>query len=100
MSMALLVQAVLIALIVIWSVVFVARRLLPVTSRRLWARLLDLLDRPALPAWAHRLADRLRPHGTQGGSCGDGCSTCGGCAAAASQPAEERPLKFRPRAKD
>ncbi|MDR2012450.1 MAG: hypothetical protein LBQ20_05300 [Rhodanobacter sp.] len=100
MSVALLVQALLVVLIVGWSMVFAARRLLPVTSRRVWARLLDALDRPALPAWAHRLVNRLRPRGTQGGSCADGCSACGGCAAAARAPAEEHPLTFRPREKN
>ncbi|GAA0714933.1 DUF6587 family protein [Dokdonella soli] len=100
MSTPMLVQTLVIALTVGWSVLFAARRLLPVASRRVQARIVDLFDRPSLPAWLRRLAHGLQPQSTSGGSCGDGCSSCGGCAAAAAKPVVDRqPLMFRPRAK-
>ena len=104
MSTATILQDIVITLIVGWSALFATQRLLPVGSRRVQAKLLDAMDRPWLPAWLRALARRLQPRSTSGGSCGDGCSSCGGCAAAAAQPAGERqpepqPLLFRPRAK-
>jgi hypothetical protein len=99
MSASMFVQAFVIALIVGWSALFALHRLLPVASRRAQARLVEALDRPSLPAWVHGFAQRLQPRSTSGGSCGDGCSSCGGCAAAAAKPAEALPLTFRPRTK-
>ncbi len=102
MSGPMLIQLAVIALVVGWSAWSAARRLLPVTSRRVQARVVAALDRPALPAWLRRRARRWQPRSTRGGSCGDGCSACGGCAAAAAQekrPIDEHALVFRPRAK-
>lgn len=81
---AALVQGFVVALVVAWSALFAAQRLLPVTSRRLQARLARALDRPALPRWLRQAARRLEPVGTAGNSCasGNSCSSCGGCAAA------------------
>lgn len=97
MNAALFAQSAVIALAVAWAGWFAFRRLLPKTYRRLLARLAATLDRPSAPAWLR--ARRVQPTSTSGGSCGDGCSTCGGCAAAASTPrVEAQPLVFRPRA--
>jgi hypothetical protein len=93
-----LVQTVVIALVVGWSAVFAARRLLPVTTRRLQARIMDALARPTSPRWLREFARRAQPQSTSGGSCGDGCSACGGCAAAQTKPTvEAQPLVFRSR---
>jgi hypothetical protein len=101
MSTPLLLQGLAITAVVGWSVLFAAHRLLPVTTRRVQARAIELLDRPGSPVWLHELALRLQPKATTGASCGDGCSSCGGCAAAAAQPVadEPLPLTFRPRTK-
>jgi hypothetical protein len=83
-----------------WSALFAARRLFPVSARRAQARLVAWFDRPSSPAWMHDVAQRLQPKATTGASCGDGCSSCGGCAAADAKPAiEPLPLTFRTRTK-
>ena len=101
MSTPQLVQAVVVALVVTWAVLAAAYRLLPVTSRRALARLARALDRSAAPAWLRRLGRRVEPVSSSGGSCSDGCSSCGGCGSAEALPAadEVRPLQFRPRTK-
>lgn len=95
MSTHSLVQAALIALIVAWSVLFAARRLLPASSRRAQATLARWLDRPAFPRWLRRMAQRMQPTSTNGSSCASGCSACGGCAAANQPVAEAQPLVFK-----
>ncbi|MEO5560460.1 MAG: DUF6587 family protein [Dokdonella sp.] len=99
MTTPMLVQAVVVALIVGWSAVVAMHRLLPVASRRAQVRLVGLFDHAALPLWLRAVARRMQPRSSSGGSCGDGCSSCGGCAAAA-KPAEALPLVFRPRRKN
>lgn len=95
-----LLQAVVIAAVVAWSAWFALHRLLPVTTRRLQARLLAPLDRAGMPTWLRALGARLQPKATTGASCGDGCSSCGGCAAAQSTPTDAPiPLAFRTRSK-
>ncbi len=96
---AMVVQACVIALVVGWSALFAVRRLLPVASRRAQARVVDVLDRPSMPSWLRAIARSAQPTSTGGGSCGDGCSACGGCAAASAKPVEALPLVFRPRIK-
>jgi len=93
-----LVQTLVIAALVAWSAWFVARRLLPVTSRRVQAHLAGAIARSrAAPAWLRARAMRWQPKSTTGGSCGDGCSACGGCAAASVQlqTVEAEPLTLR-----
>ncbi|MFI4970335.1 MAG: DUF6587 family protein [Lysobacterales bacterium] len=99
MNAAAILQGVVIALIVGWSALFAAHRLLPVGSRRVQARILDAMDRPSLPVWLRALARRLQPRSTSGRSCGSGCSSCGGCAAAIAKPVGSQPPMFRPRTK-
>jgi hypothetical protein len=97
---AMVLQAVVIALVVAWSAWFALHRLLPVTMRRLQARLFAPLDRAGMPAWLRTLGARLQPKATTGASCGDGCSSCGGCSAAQARPDDAPiPLVFRPRPK-
>jgi hypothetical protein len=97
---AMLIQTLVIALVVGWSLLSAAHRLLPVATRRAQARIADAFARPSLPAWLRGFAARLQPKSTAGASCGDGCSACGGCAVADAKPAVEAlPLVFKPRIK-
>lgn len=98
MNKAALVQTLVIAAIVAWSAWIAARKLMPVTMRRAQARLADALAHSHAPAWLRARAARCQPMSTTGGSCGDGCSSCGGCGAAASAPrVEPLTLTLRPR---
>ena len=104
MSMPLLAQGLVIALLVAWSALYAMRRLLPVTSRRLQARAAALLDRDGAPAALRTFARRATPQSVTGTSCGDGCSTCGACGTQKSPTdraadADVQPLVFRPRSK-
>lgn len=99
MTTAALVQAGVITVVVAWSAAYAALRLLPVTTRRLAAHVLGLLDRPGAPRWLqHRLA-ALAPRATTGASCADGCSSCNGCGAPKQADVEVQaiPLGFRPK---
>lgn len=101
MSTAWLVQACIVAIVVVAAALSAARRLLPVTSRRIQANIVGAVDRPAAPAWLRALARRATPRASSGGSCGDGCSSCGGCGTAADSPVvKEQPLVFRPRSRN
>lgn len=100
MNASMLIQIMVIVLIVGWSGLFAVRRLMPVTSRRAQARIVDALDHSPVPAWLRRLSRRWQPQSTSGGSCSDGCSTCGGCASAsaiAKPDVATQPLAFRQR---
>lgn len=99
MKAPMLIQAAVIALVVVWAALFAAWRFVPVTSRRVATALLDAFDRPSLPPAWHTWLGRLRPQSSAGGSCGDGCSTCGGCAAPKPPVVEAQPLVFRPRSR-
>lgn len=100
MTMSALMQATVITAVVGWSVLFAARRFLPVASRRVQAKIAGAFGRPSLPAWLRGVALRLQPQATGGGSCGDGCSSCGGCATAVARPVvEAQSLTFHPRAR-
>jgi len=96
---AAIVQALVIAAIVAWSTLVTARKLLPTTMRRAQARLADALAHSHAPAWLRARAARWQPKSTTGGSCSDGCSSCGGCASASSHTADTDalPLTFRPK---
>ena len=96
MKTPIIVQAVVIVLMVSWSVVFAARRLLPASCRRAQEAFAERFDRPAVPRWLRRVAERARPSPVVDG--GSGCSGCGGCGGAESKPAPQ-PLASAPRAK-
>lgn len=99
MNKAALVQAFVLAAIVAWSALVVARKLMPMTMRRAQARLADALAQSHAPAWLRARATRWQPKSTTGGSCGDGCSACGGCASTPPETpnVETLPLTFRSR---
>ena len=100
MNKAALVQTLVIATLVAWSVLVTARKLMPMTMRRAQARLAQAIAQSHAPAWLRTRAARWQPKSTSGGSCSDGCASCGGCGAASSQPepAPALPLVFRPKA--
>jgi hypothetical protein len=87
-------QAVIIALVVLASAVVAFRKLLPKTATRAQARLAAALNRPTRPAWMRALSRSLQP-ATATGSCGDGCGSCGSCGPA--PQADVQPLHFKQR---
>lgn len=98
MNKAALVQTLVLTAIVAWSTLVVARKFMPMTMRRAQARLADALAHSHAPAWLRARAARWQPKSTTGGSCSDGCSSCGGCGAAAqTSDVETLPLSFRSR---
>jgi hypothetical protein len=92
-----IVQAVVLALALLASLLAAFRKLLPRTARRVQAQLSAALERPGRAAAVRRLGRWLQPAEAKSGGCGsgDGCSSCGGCAPAPAEPA--MPLQFRPR---
>ena len=94
-------QTVTIALIVLWSAAYAARRLFPRTYRGVLAHLAQ-----PLAASSHTLlralGERLMPQQiASGAGCDSGgsCSSCGTCATTPSPPSDVRPLVFQPRTK-
>jgi hypothetical protein len=91
-----IVQAAVLTLVLLASLLAAFRKLLPQTARRVQARLSAALERPGRAAPMRRLGRWLQPAEAKSGGCGsgDGCSSCGGCAPAA--PREQAvPLHFR-----
>ncbi len=77
MDAGLLLQYVVIALAVLVSVVFVARRQFPNAVRRLCVALAVPMVREGRPEWLRRLGRRIAPPVQSGdASCG-GCNSCG-----------------------
>ena len=99
MSAFAIVQAVVLTLVLLASVLAAFRKLLPQTAKRTQARVSAALDRPGHAAAVRRLGGWLQPGQAKSGGCGsgDGCSSCGGCAPAASPDQPAIPLQFRPR---
>ncbi|MGN2242328.1 DUF6587 family protein [Frateuria sp. GZRR33] len=98
MSTFAIVQAAVLTLVLLASLVAAFRKLLPQTAKRLQARLSAALDRPGRAAALRRVGAWLQPADAKSGGCGsgDGCSSCGGCAPAP-RAQEPVPLHFRPR---
>lgn len=95
-----IVQAAVLTLVLLASLLAAFRKLLPQTARRVQARLSAALDRPGGAAPLRRLGGWLQPAEAKGGACGSGggCSSCGGCApAAAPREPSAMPLHIRPR---
>lgn len=72
-------QTVVIAAIVAFSLWQVARKYLPNTMRDLQGRLARFADRRGL----HALGHKLQPANAPASGCGDGCGTCKGCSLSA-----------------
>ena len=93
-------QALIIALVVAWSMGYAFRRLLPTASRRVQARVAAWLEQSTGSASLRRWAHALQPVQTQSGGCGSsGCSSCGACAPASHGSPDAQPLVFHRRAK-
>lgn len=96
MTPFLIIQAIVIGMAVIASLVYACRRLMPATSQRLQANLANTLSQSSRPTLLRKLGGQLQPT-TAAGGCGSGCGSCStGCGTSA--PAvEEQPVKFRER---
>jgi len=93
------VQAVVLTLVLLASLLAAFRKLLPQTAKRAQARLSSALDRPGRAAAMRHLGRWLQPALAKSGGCGsgDGCSSCGGCAPSPVPEEPATPLRFRPR---
>jgi len=95
-----IIQALVLALVVAYSLVVSLRKLAPEATRRLLGRCAARLDRPSHGRVLRRVGRWLQPAEAKSGGCGsgDGCGTCGGCAP---QPeirdAAPVPVHFHPR---
>jgi hypothetical protein len=90
------VQAVVIALVVLLAAYVAFRKLLPKTSTRVMARVSASLNHEGRPAAVRSLGRRMQPSAATG-SCGDGCGSCGSCGPAPAVKTEAQPLHFKPR---
>lgn len=88
-------QAVILTLVAIASGLFVLRRLLPTTSRRIQSGCARWLQGSAHGAALRRIGHWIEPASAKAGDCGSGggCSSCGGCASASE--VDPVPLRFK-----
>lgn len=95
-------QAVIITLVVLWSVTYAFRRLFPRSARALQARASAWFSASTYPR-LRRVGQWLQPiqvaNSAAGCGTGGGCSSCGTCATTSSAADIAQPLVFRPRAK-
>lgn len=77
LTLPLAVQYLIVALAVLWSAGYVARRQWPHAVQRARGRLALWLVRPARPVWAQRLGRRIAPPPA---AATDACGGCNGCA--------------------
>jgi len=94
-------QAVVIALILAWSLWFAMRRFFPRAYRGALAHLVAPLARSQRSA-LRELAQKLMPtQVASGAGCDSGgaCASCGTCAPTPALPGEAKPLIFHPRVK-
>jgi CBS domain containing-hemolysin-like protein len=96
MTLFSVVQAVIIALIVLTSAVVAFRKLLPKTATRLQAQMSASFNQPDRANWMRVIGRRIQPAAATG-SCGDGCGSCGSCGP--TPQSDTQPLNFRPRTK-
>jgi len=96
MTPFLIVQALIISLAVIASLVYACRRLMPATSQRVQAKLANTLSQSSRPALLRKLGRQLQPTAAAGG-CGSGCGSCSSGCASNSPATEEQAVKFRAR---
>ncbi|WP_425514482.1 DUF6587 family protein [Collimonas antrihumi] len=91
MTPFLVIQAIVIGLAVIASLIYACRRLMPATSQRWQATLADSLSMDSRPTVVRAIGKRLQPVAAAGG-CGSGCGSCstrcGSESAAAEQPVQ------------
>jgi len=99
MSAFAIMQAVVLTLVLLASLLAAFRKLLPQTAKRAQARLSAALERPGHTAFVRRLGRCLQPAEAKTGGCGsgDGCSSCGGCVPVPATDEKPLPLNFRAR---
>jgi len=96
MTVGLVAQYAVIALLVAASAAYTLRRLAPALTTRWQAGVARTLQRPGRAALVRRIGRALQPRAATG-DCGDGCGTCGSCGTASAAPREdEQPLTFHP----
>jgi hypothetical protein len=103
MSTFALIQALLLASVLVYCLVVAVRKLAPETTRRALGRLSARLDAPGHARVMRRLGRWLQPAEARSGACGDGdgCGSCRGCAPAPEVTANPPiPLHVKPRKKD
>lgn len=98
MSTFALVQALVLGVVLLASLLAAWRKLMPKTSTRVLADLSARLNKPWRAQGLRWLGRKLQP-GQATGSCGDGCGSCGACGPTPPESAQMhvQPLHFRPR---
>ncbi|WP_211462666.1 DUF6587 family protein [Collimonas silvisoli] len=98
MTPFLVIQAIVIGVAVITSLLYACRRLMPATSQRWQAALANALSAASRPTALRAIGKRLQPAASAGG-CGSGCGSCStGCGSAST--ATQQPLQFRERSRE
>jgi bacterioferritin-associated ferredoxin len=98
MTPFLVIQAIVIGLAVIASLIYACRRLMPATSQRWQEAVANSLSAASQPAALRAIGKRLQPVAAAAG-CGSGCGSCStGCGSVSA--AEEQPLQFRERSRE
>jgi len=94
------IQALLLAAVLAYSLVVAVRKLAPEATRQWLGRVSARLDTPGRARMARRLGRSLQPKEARSGACGDGdgCGTCRGCAPMPeTTAAPPMPIRVRPR---
>lgn len=94
MTPFLIIQAIVISLAVIASLIYACRRLMPATSQRVQAKLAASLSQPSRPALLRKLGEQLQATAAASG-CGSGCGSCATGCSTSSPTTAEQPVKFR-----
>lgn len=95
-------QTLIIAVVVMMSVLHVARKLAPNWVYGGQSALANLLEQASRPTLVRRLGNFLQPSMAPGGGCDSGCNTCASCESNPERDAEKnternietKPLKF------
>jgi hypothetical protein len=95
MSLSLILQYAIIALLILASLLQVLRKLAPQLSARVLNKLAATLDQAGRTALLRAVGRWLRPK-AMSSDCGDGCSACGSCAPARPAAPEIQPIVFHP----
>ncbi|WP_076591236.1 DUF6587 family protein [Herminiimonas arsenitoxidans] len=89
------VQEVIIGAIVLFSALYVLRKLMPKWMRARQLALATMLSKPSRSFLLRSLGGFLMPGESAGGGCGSGCSTCSTCASNPEAEPEVKPLEFQ-----
>jgi hypothetical protein len=92
------VQNVIISMVVLLSVLYILRKLMPKWIRGKQLALATMLNQPSRMLVLRKLGSFMTPGEASAGGCGSGCSSCSSCDSApeaAPAETEEKPLKFQ-----